>query len=309
MSRIIRSGRALCAELHWITGTRATGAATLRATGSDVSLLAKVPVFLVPKINGALRPEIIFRTVGDATIVAAGTSVPIKALSGGAMYNLPAGAELVLLPPEPGIQPLATTTAGTSGGVAATGWGVAAQVRLLEDVRAGQVALDLFTSKTGLYPCVAFAWSGDRRFTEGVRVPNKQVRLYWRRWACYVIASRVDNEDTRRLEAMDIIDNTGDSIDGKMKTEWMEPISAHPDGVQTEKRRRIQVKNAPNALVYALDLLHVAAVDMVRTRTAVINPWLESRVDMVTDRLPGEVHADDPLEVVIDNEVDHEPPT
>lgn len=279
---ILRMGRALLSLLVPLTGTRATaGTVRLTATSDPVALTATTPLHLCPVLGGQLRPELVFETVGAATVGPAGTEVPIRALLGGTYGNtLPAGCDLALLPPVDGLEPRGSVVTPPAGGAKAEGWRTLAMARLIQELRQARIPEDLVRGGLTDLPAVALAWAGLTRYTGGPARPARNERRYTHRWAVFIITAQKTGNAVRNLEGLDLVPAVLDLMEDATSTDTGERIASK--GLEVESVRPLVIAPGVTAHVVTFQAVAIHSVDGLRRRGAPA-PWLETYFAMPTD--------------------------
>lgn len=189
-----------------LTGIRATGTVTVRATGADVTLPANTYAKAVIASASALRsidPHRLVKTRQDTLVTAAGVAVPIMSMLGGGNTNLAIGTTLRWDPAVPGVEATSTLTAAMTGGSAPSAIGTVKRMVSFEGIGSGEQAKAFWAAQgPDLFPAVVVSWeSAD----EGQR-QGRGRQLQEHRWRIYVVCSRLENDHERRDEGKAILD-------------------------------------------------------------------------------------------------------
>jgi len=144
-SILVNVARDISSIIHPLTGTRATGKATITAVGADYDL--PVGSYLVPVHVGEYREDLVFKTDRGTnddrswTITSTGTVVDITANLGGSRFNLADATNLYL---DPGIDEIASAvvTGAITTGVNPTSLGIQ-DVQVFESFSAPPDGIDL----------------------------------------------------------------------------------------------------------------------------------------------------------------------
>jgi hypothetical protein len=216
-SVIERLGRAMCAQLSLLTGTRAEGVALVKATGAPVALPQNT--YAVP-ITSTANEQFPVKTMpnpataeahlqgGDWTVTAAGLPVRFRANVGGAMGNWPAGTRLRFVPEVPGLEVEAIVQApGFEGGVT----GPVKQVVVYDDFPSADLAKAMFQGKVQGMPALVLAWVGSAPIegrtagiSQGATRKARGVRAYFENFVLYTLCSDSTSGETRRKIALEI---------------------------------------------------------------------------------------------------------
>jgi hypothetical protein len=293
---IIHDARALLALIQPMTGTRATGTATVRSTAATGTIEANVHA--APIVNGVVRPDLLVKTAvnpatsdGSWPVSQSGTSVPMLSVLGGAAHNLEQRTELRWVPQLDGITPTATIDPpGFTGAVSDTSEVGVAEARIFEDL-AGTPApgTDLFRSGLSRYPALMLCWQ-DSEPDDGLReqpLGRREARLGRNKtllrnlWDMFVVVSRQDSDPARRLQGLDILDELTLNIVDRQAVDGM--VFSTIRGLSIHARNRWVV--SPTLYVYRLRFSTTNVAVKRERRT--FGPWLVSKLDThTTDSTP-----------------------
>lgn len=240
---ILRAARAIMHKLAPLTGTVATGNLTVQATGADVVLPRNsyaIPIIESEPGRRALSPHVLLKTTEEATVTAAGASVPVKTILGGSATgpaaNLTAGTEVRWSPGIEGIEAVSVVAApGLTGATKATGYGAVKAIRFYEQIGPAQAAADLFRAKTGVggFPALVLIWS----FTDADDRRGESKRTYGEQWILACVSSRTDSDDERRNEGLFIMEEASELLTNTTTVDEF-PLSS-PAGLEIRRRDRL----------------------------------------------------------------------
>jgi len=283
-----RIARAIAEVLRPLTGTPATGFATVTASGSDILLPAGSFAAPIRTSTSGTPPttcqqidrENLVRTTVDVIATTAGTTVPVTTMLGGIRQNLAALTSLRWDPPLIGMAPLAAVgAAALAGGANATGTGAVGQIVLYEELRSGQVPLDLFRARAESgAPLVAIVWSSRGRAEKVGR--NRAARP--ETWQLFVVVGHQAGAPERGSDGLDVCD----AIEGYL-TDRAEIggfiFSAPPASVTGCKRVAVN----ETGYVYAVELVTLNAAERIPTpEEATAVEWDHLRLDMQRASVP-----------------------
>lgn len=294
MSATVRTERALLSVLAQggLTGVRATGIATVKATGGDVVLpRASYAVPIVTSAAGLAQrlPQQLVKVKAATTVKAAGTAVPVLAMVGGAAGNLPAGTKLRWDPPVPGVE----IESVLDGGGMTGGSNVGALVRRLVSLEGlGQpgAAAPFWRAQAGDFPAVVVSWESGA--FDGRKGNAKQGRTA--KYRLWVVVSRLDGDHERRDHGKDLLDELAALLCDRGEADG-EPFSVPP--VELGAMGRLALE--PSSYIYWLD---------VEVSTAVRRRELKTYADWTATRETLQVPAEDGV-TVVDQSHDMDPDT
>ena len=206
-SNTLYASRALLGLFSWLQGPFATGNVVVRSTGATGTLPAQT--FLVPVRTGQLDEGgciLVLRNPatqnGSWPVTAAGSTVPVAALQGGPAGNTPAGTAYRILPEMAGLEPVATSAAGLSGGAYTR---VLKQVRYYRDSGTVERARALYNAQVTEYPAIVYSWVGDgpadgaisSHYGPSVTRPGRNKRVFRAAYVAHIVTSRLDSTDQR----------------------------------------------------------------------------------------------------------------
>lgn len=242
MSGILVVARAVMTLLGPMTGTQATGNLTVASTGATGTVPKNSYAFA--RVGGEISKHVLLKTTAATNVVLAGTAVPVKALFGNTASNLPAGTVIRWDPPLTGIAATAVVASpGMTGAAAATGRGSVSEIRFYEGLR-NVLTNDLLRSGIGRFPAMVLCWEESRDRDQMGRVRD----LLEEQFSLFVVTSRVDSDDARRAEGLDILDEATDRLFRREAVDGATFTSPSPLMV----RRRGSFAYGPEHYVYFL---------------------------------------------------------
>ena len=214
-SLLVNLTRNLASILHPLTGTRATGTATITASGDDVDLA--VGSYLVPVVENTYRDDLAFKVdIGPNddrswTITSTGTAVTITANLGGSRFNLADATALYLDPAVSGITSSVVTGAITTG---ANPSSLGLQdIQVFESFNPPPDGIDLSRSSIRRFPAAILAWVGSEP-ADGSAVSQtlrstrtgRGRELYHELYDLYVFVSAMQSDHLRRQDGTRLMD-------------------------------------------------------------------------------------------------------
>lgn len=273
MSSILRQSRAICSLLGTTTGTRATGNVTVHSTAGTVAVPANT--YGVPIVGGQMDHGVLLKTTAAASATVGGVAVPVRVVAGGPAGNLAAATLVRWDPPLTGIETTSPVAlGGLTGGAVANYFGAARQIRIYEQVKGESTAQDLFAAKAGLFPALVLYW--DATVLAEPNRASRTRRHATERWTLAVVSSRLDSQEERRAEALQLLDDATDILTDHAEVDG--EVFTGPAPIRITGRRRLAV--TPSSLVYALDFTTERTLEMQDTRT--FNPWLKAQIETQT---------------------------
>ena len=280
--------RSLMAVLAPLTGTRATGTATVAATGADVVLpkgCFAAPIVASGTGNAAIARDKLVFTTAETTVTSAGVSVPVTSLLGGTRHNFADGTQLRWDPSLTGVELVSSLDGAMSGGLNPTGDAALQRIVTYEELSMESAAA-LFAAKLhGHAPAAVVTWSGSGR-------AQRRGRDVWQRsdqWVIYVVVTRKDGTVERGHEGLNLLDiieaylGERGAVDGRH-------YSDRPTAILGARRHRV----TPSSFIYALTLETSGAVQRIDTRVAdgasavgTIAAWDRTRYDVEIAETPA----------------------
>jgi len=275
---IFRIKYAAMSALAPLTGTRATGSVTARASSATPATIP-VNTYGVPVVITASSSRLDFRrmikTTAEVTVRQAGTEVPIMSMLGGDYQGLPEGTEIHWYPEAlPGIHPHAVvTTGGTTGGVSSEGLVAVKQVLSFESLGAQKVAEAIWKAGTNDFPAVIVAWEGasDGRVV-GVGQTLKQHSL-----TAFVVVTRFDGHNARREQGEAVLSAVEHELSYRAQVD--DEIFSSPPTVPGPINRYAM---DPGSYVYAFKFSANHATKRQDHRDGTYTRWLRSRQKIQT---------------------------
>jgi hypothetical protein len=284
---ILSEARALLALLQPLTGARASGTATVKASPGPTAVLPP-NTYAVPIVGGAMRFDLLLKTAQNAaapagwTVTTAGDPVTMISVVGGNEHNLPDATELRWWPGAAGIEAKSVLAGALTGGIDASGLTALRQVRFFEQLRAdlSGTPADLFKSMVSQFPSAVLVWERSRPAPNGAKL-GRGVNVYEQEWHLFLITSRADGDNQRREEGLALVDAVTEEMVDRSTVDGM--MFSAASGLSIEERRRHFTGNA--FYVYRIVFTTTTSVSKKDSRT--FNPWLFTRLDEdSTDPLP-----------------------
>lgn len=224
MSSIVEAARDLMAVMSPATGTRATGKATVKATGADVDLYHGT--YAVPRMGGNYRDDLVVK-VGPGpnkgansrtywTVTSTGTVVDFLSNIGGVRHNkiaVPASGQvdLVFDPPIDGIASSVLSTSFSGGADPSdTDLGAVYDMFMYQQFE-GDLG-DLARSNMVRLPSVLVVWKGSTQIDgsstsyETYARVSKTQSLNRESFDIIIFVDRAESDHLRRLQGMYIMD-------------------------------------------------------------------------------------------------------
>lgn len=290
---IISTGRSLLSLLQPLTGARSLGTATVKSSPGGSATLPAHSI-AVPIIGGAMRFDRLLKVKenpatqpeGGWTVVAAGTSVPMISIVGGADMNIPAGTEIRWWPSIDGIEAKSLIPGAMGGAGEPSGLASLKSVAFFEQLRAdlSGAAIDMFKSMVSQYPAAILVWedSGpadgnaiDLTAKTSARV-GRGIFLYQHSWDLFIISSRTDGDPQRREEGLALLEAMTELLQDATSADGL--VFSNPQGVRIVRRQRWLV--SPTFYVYRIQLVTVEATKRREART--FNDWTLTTLDVQT---------------------------
>jgi len=309
---LVNIARDLSSVIHPLTGTRATGTATITASGADVDL--PVGSYLVPVVENQYRDDLAFKTdKGDnadrsTTITSTGTAVPITANLGGARFNLADATSLYLDPAVDGIASAVVTGAITNG-VNPTSLGLQ-DVQIFERFTPPADNLDLSRSSIRRFPSAMLAWVGTEpadgsavsQTTQATRAGRGRV-IYHEIFDFYIFSENLKSDHLRRQDGLRLIDAASLLFTSRRSSDDV-GISS-PAGVQVRRRWRHNFVNRDGYQRYYAYALELAIMTtFCRTDTRTYDDLATFVMSIIKPQDPALPHQGD-YTVVDENEFDN----
>lgn len=287
---------AIMACLSNLMGDRSIGTATVRSIDATGTL--PPGAFCFPVLNGQTdfaRPFRFAASYGSdnklaaATVVQAGTDVPITSVLGGAGNNLPANTPLVWYPANDGIEPIsAVGLADMTGGTADASQFAVKSIVWFEEPAGSTLAEDLIRAAVRQAPAVVLSWS--RRLPVSKLHGPKQITRT-DQWQALIICSRQESHHTRGLQALTIVDLIEAELIDRQGVDGLR-ISSPP--IQLMGVQRVAV--GPAFYAYALSFqTSITSVGTDDTKRAAYAAWAKTKFTFETVEADG-----DPTLAVVD---------
>lgn len=271
-----RIERALLSVLQPLVGGRATGNATVRATGPDIELPKNsyaTPVIVSGAGSAQAASHRMVKTTEATVVTAAGVPVPITSVMGGPDAGLPAGAVLVWDPPIAGVELRSVVAGGgVTGQTTASGLGTAKKIVVFEGLGQSTVAEAFWRADgVGDFPACALSWEGASEAAPVGR--GRQQRVH--RFRLYVVTSRFDSALGRQDEGKAILDAACELLCDRAAVDG-EVFSAVPTVLGSAGRLGI----APTSHVYFQEFLVTYTTTRREART--FTDWLTTDLSVET---------------------------
>lgn len=287
--------RAILYALGELVGARASGNVVATATGADTVL----PPFTygVPIIGGKAIYHRMFRVestlplnveaVGP-TVTNAGTSVAVRAVSGGAVGNLPAGTPFVWQPNIDGVERYGVIgPGGLTGGVNADGPGRCARVVSLDSLTRKESAGprgtgSIWEAQGEGFPAIVLSYASDRTVEQATVASAIVAHTY----NLFVVAANYLDNDERQIEAKLLVAAVRDILQGLADADG-DVFSDPPCEVGAVQALAF----APTSHVFSIDVTATDAprrTDRRLTDGVSWQPWATTRIEVT-------VPADAPL--------------
>lgn len=313
MSLVVDTARAFAAVIQPQTGDRASGTAVVRAvTGTVGNVEVPRSAYALAVVDGHLRQDLTFKVgPGPGTregsednniggwwpVNTDGVSVDFISNIGGTRHNLPPGTELRFDPPLTGIEPIAKIESpGMTGATDPAFFGGLRNVIMYEQFDGPQKTLDVFRSAIGKPPIALIIWQSSEPADGTVisttaretRVGTRKV-LYKEQFAIYVIVNRKDNEHTRRLEGLTILDALSELLTDRQAVDGV--CFSNPSGIQLRERFRDVSQGQELYQEFYVYGLNLSAERLLIQRDArTYNDWLRTTMMLTTpdNQLPNQ---------------------
>lgn len=293
-----RTARAILEVLKPLTGSPATGTATVTASGADVVVPAGCFLAPVKKTRGGsskIDRDNLVRTRTATTVTGSGVAVDVITMLGGARQNLPAGTVLRFDPPLEGVEDTAPVVATMTGGADATGVGAVKHVVETEQIETATAALDLFNARASSgSPCIVLSWDS----TGGTRKVGRGTLVQPERWTLFVIVSRVDSSASRRSEGREIMD----AVEGYLLDRAS--VAGHVfSSPPTSILGRVRTAITKSSYVYAVQIETFAHPKRIETRGETSPDGEMTWADWRRTKLDVELAGVPPFPAIVDDAI------
>lgn len=313
MSQIINTARYLMAVMQPATGDRATGVATVTASGGDVTL--PMNTFAMPVIDGRRRPDLLLKvaegpnTDRSWTVTSGGTAVDYVSNIGGTRHNIDQGTPIHFDPAVGGLVSSAPTAdANFTGGTDANYFGGIRDMVIYENFDGPAFQMDLRRSGVTRFPCVMVTWL-DTGPADGTTISqtDRPTRtgtrgvLYKDTFSISVISTRDDSDHARRHEGLRIVDTISRLLSDRQMVDKY-AFSA-PSGVQI---REISREGGPETVYqkfYIYNILLSTERELKQLDSRTYNDWLLAVMDIYKPQDPPLPNQGD-ITIVDDMEID-----
>ncbi len=311
-SLLVNVARDVSSVIHPLTGTRATGKATITALGADYDL--KVGTYLVPVHQGEYRDDLAFKTGRGAnddrswTIESTGTIVDITANLGGARFNLADATALYL---DPGVDEIASAivTGAITTGVNPTSLGLQ-DVQVFESFSAPPDGIDLARSSIKHFPAAMLAWIGSEP-ADGSAVSQtyqdsragRGKSIYHEMFDFYIFVANMASDHLRRQDGLRLLDAATMLLTSRRNSD--DVAISSPSGIQIRRRWRHNFSDKEGFqryYAYALELGVMTGWSRTDTRSySDLTKFLMTVIKPQTPALPDQGDIDVVTNVEIDN--------
>jgi hypothetical protein len=312
VSSIENIARALQGVCRPITGDVATGAITLTATGSDVTIPRNTHA--VPVINGQEQPDLVYKTAAGPndddswTVTSGGDDVTFFSNIGGERHNVADTTPFNLDPEITGLKTTAVANGAFSGGTNPTAYGSLKDFVLYEQFDGPILPLDMRRSLLKGFPSALIGWvqaePGDGSVTthtlRETRTGTFQ-NLYRHIYEITVIINRAESDYRRRAEGMHIIETMSRLLTDRHSVD--ECTFSNPSGVQVLRMGRVALPQNQHQKFYVFSMQVSTLSSLVTTDTRAYNDWLLARIDILKPQDPALPNQGD-YTVVNDMDVD-----
>lgn len=288
MSGSIGNARALVGLLQLLQGSYASGQVLVRSTGATGTLPAHS--YAVPIVGGEKWEELLVKIEPNPAqadkswpVTSSGTLVTATTVQGGTRANLAAGTPLRWLPTLTGIEEQSAVGGSAfAGGVFLDTFGSLRQIKLYKDLGGQQKAEEFFRAQVDDFPAAVLNWAGARP-ADGAGSPNLGPRnarvgagkiLFKNEWQLWLISSRFDGEDLRRLEGDQLRDDVLELLSDRIAYRGV-PLSS-PQG--------IEILNADVASITPTSFVDLVtfttSFKLEKRDTQTFNDWNRTRIEL-----------------------------
>ncbi|MEA3225131.1 MAG: hypothetical protein U9Q07_04210 [Planctomycetota bacterium] len=294
-SIMVNVARDVSSILHPLTGTRATGKATIKATGADYDLA--VGSYLVPVHVNEYRDDLVFKVDIGAnadrswTITSAGTVVDITANLGGARFNLADATPLYL---DPGVDEIASAvvTGAIITGVNPSSLGLQ-DVQLFEQFNPPTDGLDMARSSLKQFPAALMAWGASEpadgsavsQTSQGGRA-GRGKSLYHEIFDLYIFTNNMVSDHIRRQDGLRLMDAATMLLTSTRASDGV-AISS-PSGIQVRRRWRHNLANRDGFQRYYAYVQELAVMTgWTRTDTRFYSDLTKFLMSIIKPQIPA----------------------
>jgi len=311
-SILVNVSRDISAIIHPLTGTRATGKATITATGADYDL--PVGSYLVPVHVGEYRDDLVFKTDRGTnddrswTIESTGTVVDITANLGGERFNLADGTNLYL---DPGVDEIASAvvTGAVTTGVNPTSLGIQ-DVQVFESFSAPPDGIDLRRSSIKRLPAAMLAWGGSEP-ADGSAVSQtyqdsragRGKSVFHEIFDLYIFTENMGSDHIRRQDGLRLMDAAAKLLVNRRNSD--DVVVSSPSGIQVRRRWRHNFTDKEGYQRYYAYVMELGAMTTwTRTDTRSYSDLAAFMMSIIKPQIPALPDQGD-YEVVTDVEIDN----
>lgn len=313
MSTILDTARNIMAVIQPATGNRATGIATITASGADVNIPRNT--FAMPVIDGRRRPDLVLKTdegpgeKGLWTVTSSGDEITFISNIGGVRHNIPINTPISFDPPIAGlVSAVPTADAAFEDGTDADYFGGIRDMVIYENFDGPSFQDDLKRSGISKFPCVMVTWMNTEpadgtTISTTVRETRAGTRkiLYKDTFVLTIVSSREDSDHARRHEGLDIADTISRLISDKQMVDKC--AFSTPSGVQI---RNIMRESGPENVYqkfYIYNILISTERTLQQLDSRTYSLWLKAIIDILKPQDPPLPNEGD-FTLVDDMEVD-----
>lgn len=312
MSIILDTARNLMAVMQPATGNRATGVATVTASGVDVNL--PMNTYAMPILNNRRMSNMLFKTAQGPnddrswTVTSGGTAITFISVIGGTRHNIAQGTELSFDPLVAGlVSARPTADSAFTGGTDPTFWGSVKDIVIYENFDP-DFKMQLRNSGVTVFPSVMLIWvnaeaadgSSIAQTDQPTRVGTGE-KLWKDTYAVSVISSREDSDHARRHEGLEILERLSNLLTDRQSVD-RSPFS-NPSGVQIRSQNRITLPWGDRKKFYIYTILLSTERTLTQIDSRVWSDWNLAVMDIVKPQDPALPNQGD-FTLVDDMEVD-----
>lgn len=313
---IERLARAIQAQLHPLTGERASGTALVTRTGGPVQLFPNTYAIPVNEsgdrptenktmlVKVGFNPATVkpFNQAGEWDIGAGATPIGFVANAGGVRFNqLGPGWKLRFDPPIAGLAPTADVDTQWDGGVD----GIVKATAIYEDVDEPR---SIFDAAVGNFPAVVIGWLGEEAaegrtagVVQGATRKNRDTRAYHEEYGVYIIVTSALSGSVRRKEGARLVGAVRNCLSDHSMNDDGETLAAFGTGLEVMQSARAAA--VPQAWVYVVRVRAATTVQRVDTRKW--NKWRKLKLEAslpaqpdIIDGVPQPDHQPNELRLI-----------
>lgn len=317
MSTIVNMARDLIACMAPMTGTRASGTATVTTVeGEDVRF--DKAVYLTPVVSGKARPDLVCKVTanpdeedGHWDTDSDGVSIGIVSNIGGARFNFPAGTRFLIDPDDPDVSKVVSIVADAqfTGGIDSTRFGDLKDIVIFETMQ-GNISTAIARSAVKAFPAAIITWmdtdpsdATTLSTSRGSRTDGATV-MYTEMFKISIIGQRSDSDASRRMEAMAVLEEASALIQDRSMVDGS--VFSVP-GIQIRKRGRESLPTQFYQQFYVYNLTACLQRTIERREHRSYGDWNTSVIDGLAMQRPalegqGDLLVVDDVTVEMNNE-------